>query len=177
MGCKTGTKCASFRRCFQLVIKAAHLYGTKTASALRLYFSDRRHGQFSPLTVYGRLVDQRCPGHERTCCPALYRVHLWTVDLLNETLNTTKVPPGMSENLIAEESRTSEESPKSSKTTTESSVQRKKQRLKNRAMLEEQCKTPLHDRVFLGQDVKAGQLPWAAMLQYEGYSVLEQKTT
>jgi hypothetical protein len=157
VGCARGSKCASLRRCYHLVLQAAHQYGTITASALRLHFGDRDH--FSPMKVFARLSRDRCPGRERACCPALYSV--LTTDLLKEV-------PGAGEDLVAEESGVALRTTRVPTSTTESSAQWKQRRLKNRAALEQQCKTPLHNRVFLGHQVKAGQLPWIAMLQYKG---------
>jgi hypothetical protein len=147
-------------RCYRIVQKAVHQYGTITASALRLHFSNGQ-GFYTPMALYKRLVKDSCPGHKRTCCPAMYSVT--KVDLLYEA--QARTPSSMGEDLVAAESG------RGSSVHLFVTRPGKKRRFENRAMLEEQCKMRLQNRIFHGQAVKAGQMPWIAMLQYEGYTI------
>ncbi|XP_059476843.1 phenoloxidase-activating factor 3-like isoform X2 [Neocloeon triangulifer] len=111
-------------------------------SALRLRYAIGGH--FSPASASKLLLRTRCPGHKRVCCPAWKVVH--------HDLNNTRADPKVYD-------------PET--TTLATPGPDKKRRHLNRRLLEKSCaQQPLEFRVAFGEEVKAGQLPWLAILRF-----------
>ncbi|XP_065341821.1 phenoloxidase-activating factor 3-like [Cloeon dipterum] len=149
--CSSGLRCMGFQNCLRYIGYAVHGQAqSKTSSALRRKYSIGNH--FSPATTSKHLLRHPCRGHKRVCCPAFYKIvtsYVWKNNSTHAAITDGKG----TENRVGNENDTQVADEKS-------------RRQAVRKMLQENCAQPLTVRASFGEIVKAGELPWLAMLRF-----------